>query len=213
MPGLSINKSQENYLRTVHLETIGQERGSSEPIKLDEIEQGLLDLAIFFKTTAAKELEVKNAIDTAALEESIQFDKVQFAGTIYSVDINVLDYYKWVNKGVKGLDGVIDSPFAFRNKFVSKLFAQAIRKWLIRHALKATTRPARKNPLGAEKKAKPFQNVEKTNALAYAVAGSIKKKGLKPTGFWDKAEQETAKQVEKTLGNSFAIAIVNEIAR
>lgn len=208
---LSIQKSQESYLKTVHLESIGQDRNSSAPVELTEIEQGLVDLAVTFVTTAQKELDKKNAVDTNALTESIQFDEVAFMGGVYSVNINVLDYYKFVNSGVKGLKGGMSTEgFYFKNMYVSKAFMQSIRKWVIRHALKARVKPAKTHPLGAEKKA-VFKDT--SNAMAYAIARSIKRKGLKGTGFWDAAEKETTTQIEKTMGNAFAIAIVNEIVK
>jgi hypothetical protein len=212
MPGRSINNRQKDYLKTVHLEDIGSSKGSDAPVKLEPIEQALLDLAILFKVTAQDELSVKNAIDTNALAESIQFEKVKVSGGVYSVDINVLDYYKWVNKGVKGLKNKgINSPYSFRNYYVSKSFMQAIRKWVIRHSLKSNSKPARKHPLGAEKKR---IKGDTSSAVAYAIALSIKKKGLKPTGFWDKAETTVAdQQMEQALSNAFTISIINELVR
>lgn len=210
---MNIGQSQANYLKTVHLESIGQDKTGGAPVKLAEVEQSLRDLAVLFKTTAEHELDVKNAIDTNQLAESIQFDEVEFMGGVYSIDISVLDYYKFVNKGVKGLNNGINgaqSPFSFKNIGVSKAFMISIRKWVIRHALKARVKPAKTHPLGAEKKA-VFKDT--SNAMAYAIATSIKKKGLKATNFWDKAEQTTQEQVEKTLGNAFAISIVNEIVK
>jgi hypothetical protein len=211
MPGRSISKRQEAYLKTLHLDQIGTEQGSAAPVTLDAVEQTMLDMAILFKTTAADELSVKNAVDTGVLADSIQFEAVKFLGGVYSVDINVLDYYRFVNKGVKGTQGGPSSPYAFKNNFVSKSFMLSIRKWLIRHGLKSNSRPAQKNPLGTEKKTRSF--TESSNAMAYAVATSIKKKGLKPTGFWDKAETTTQAQMEKQLGNAFAIDIVNAIVK
>jgi hypothetical protein len=211
MPGRSINKRQESYLKTTHLDNIGTWKGSIAPVQLSEVEATMLDMAILFKTTAQDELSAKQAIDSNSLAESIQFEQVKFFGGVYSVDINVLDYYKFVNKGVKGTQGGPNSPYAFKNNFVSKSFMLSIRKWIIRHGLKSNSKPAKRNPLGTEAKTKNF--TESTNAMAYAVATSIKKKGLKPTGFWDKAETVTQAQMEKSLGNAFAIDIVNEIVK
>jgi len=213
MPALSISKSQSNFLKTVKLEDIGSDRSDAK-IDLNEIEQALVDLAITFKTTAEGELDLRDAIDTGKLADSIQFNQVKFMGGTYSIDINVLDYYKFVNSGVKGVQsGGINSPFSFKDLGVSKDFALSIRKWIIRHGLKARTKPARSHPLGTEKKAFNLNTLNKsTNALAYAIATNIKKRGLKPTGFWDKAESETQKQMETVLGKYFSIAIINAIA-
>jgi hypothetical protein len=202
-------RSISDRQRNVKLEDIGSDKGSFEPVKLDAVEQTLVEMAILFKTTAEDRLSVQNAIDTGKLADSIQFTQVKYLGGVYSVDINVLDYYDFVNKGVKGLNGGGSSPYQYKNLGVSKAMLFAIRKWLIRHGLKSNSKAARKNPLGTEKKTRAFDNT--SNSMAYAIAKSIKKKGLKPTGFWDSAEQATEKEMEKSLGNAFAVDIVNGI--
>jgi hypothetical protein len=209
---LSITKSQANYLKTVHLSEIGT--GKDQPgVKLDAIEQGLIELAILFKTLAEKKIDVAQAINTGNLAESIQFEQVRYMGGVYSVDIKVLDYYKWVNKGVRGVKGGGSSPYKFKNLFVSKRMMQEIRKWLIREGLKVRTKPALKRPIGQEKKGRRFSQVDKTNAFAYAVARKIKLKGIKPTNFWDETEQEIKKQMSEAFGNYFSVAIINELTR
>lgn len=217
MPALRIQESQANYLRTAKLEDIGTDKGSLPDVKLSHIEQALVDLAIVFKVAAEKGLDVKNAIDTGQLADSIQFEQVKYLGGVYSIDISVYDYYKWVNKGVKGVNtnSKVNSPYSFRNLGVSTAFRLAIKHWIIRHGLKAMVKETRlkKHRLGTERKKLDFKTRDEANSLAYAVAVSIKKRGLKPTGFWDNAESATTKEVEKTLGNAFAIAIVNEIVK
>jgi hypothetical protein len=94
MPSRSIDQRQRN----VRLEDIGASKDSLEPIKLDAVEQVLVEMAILFKTTAENELSIKNAIDSGQLAGSIQFENVKFMGGRYTVDINVLEGregYQW----------------------------------------------------------------------------------------------------------------------
>ena len=200
----------DNY--KVKLEDIGDERASAEPVKLDAVEQAMVQLAILFKTTGEKELQLRQAIDTGKLADSIQFTDVEYNGVAYSLDIKVLDYYKFINSGVKGTKNKsIDSPFSFRNNYVSAPMLLAIRKWIIRHGLKASTKEARRHPLGTERKALKLEN--NSNAMAYAVAVGIKMHGIKPTHFWDKAADVTGKEMEKTLGTAFSVSIITEIMK
>lgn len=213
---MNIGQSQSNYLKTIHLDEIGETKGSSAPIEMDAVTQSLVDLAILFAKLAAEGLEVAHAIDTALLAESIQFDKVKFQGGLYSIDINVLEYYKFVNSGVSGTINKINSPFSFKNDRVSSAMVLAIKGWITRHGLKARVKEVsgknKKYRLGTEKKKLDFKK-QNIDSVSWAVAKSIKKKGLKATHFWDKAVKGVEEQMEKTIGNAFAISIVNEIAR
>jgi hypothetical protein len=197
----------------MHLDDLGSSKDDVQVVELSAVEQALVDLAVLFKETAENELSVRNAIDSGKLADSIQFTDVVFMGGVYTVDIKVLDYYKFVNSGVKGTQNKsINSPFSFKNNRVSKDFMTAIRKWVIRHGMKSSSKAVRakggKYALGTERKTAKFK--DSSNALAYAIATGIKKKGLKPTGFWDKA----AEAVDKALpwfGDAFAIDIINGI--
>jgi hypothetical protein len=217
----SISSRQRDYLKTLHLDQIGSGKDSFGPVQLDQVEEILIGLAEIFVKAASDGLNVAHAIDTAALHDSIQFDAVQYDGRIYAVEISVLDYYKFVDEGVKGLvstpPGAESSPYKFRSYFVSRKFKNSIRKWLIRHSLKATARPVRKDnfkyALGTERKAKPFSEVAKTDALAYAVAMSIKKKGIKATHFWKKAEEAIREQITAAGADMAQVIFINELTR
>jgi hypothetical protein len=217
----SINSRQASYLKTLHLEDIGAGRDSFGPVEIDDIEQILVNLAAIFIRAASEGLNVAKAIDTSALHDSISFDAVQFAGGIYSVEISVLDYYKFIDEGVKGIvstpAGTQASPYQFKTYRVSKKMKNSIRKWLIRHGLKASARPVRKEnfryALGTEQKAKPFSNAPKTDALAYAVAMSIKKRGIKATHFWKKAEEAIREQIVAAGSDMAQVIFINELTK
>ncbi|OLY91214.1 hypothetical protein [Cnuella takakiae] len=207
----SIRKNQRNLLDSGWLDSAGSTR-STEPIQFDATEKKMVELAITFKKVAESELSRINAVNSGQLADSIQLTDVTEKGGVYSIDMKVLFYYAFVNKGVQGLQNKsYNTPFTFRHYHVSRAFMLSIRKWMEREGLKATTKEARRNPLGQERNGVNFET--RTNAMAYAIALSIKKKGLKPTGFWDKAADETRKEAAATLGDAVAIDIVNAIMR
>jgi hypothetical protein len=210
---LSIQQSQANYLKTVHLSQIGE--GKNAPgVKVDSLEKIVLEMAILFKILAEKNLDVAQAISSNQLAESIQFDAVNFFGGTYSVEIKVLDYYKFVNSGVRGVKDERGgkSPYSFKNLYVSKKMMNEIKKWLVREGKKVTAKPVTKqHAIRAEKKGVRFKEVDKTSALAYAVATNIKKKGLRPTNFWTKTGSQVEKEMLERAGNRFAIALIDEL--
>lgn len=219
----STNQTIPGNQVNVRLEDIGSSKGSFEPVKLDAVEQKLLDLAIIFKTTAEDELSIKERIDTGKLADSIQFTDVAYLGGVYSIDISVLAYYKFVNSGVMGTEGNggFSSPFRFRNNYVSKRFMLAIKHWVLRNGLKSRVKEIdyKDNYFKREKKnrrsfkeSKRLGGNTETSSIAYAIATSIKRKGLKPEYFWDKAATQTAKAMEG-MGESFAIDLIKEIIK
>jgi hypothetical protein len=210
---VSIAQSQKAFLKTVTLDKIGATKDSFKPVKLDAVEQALIELATLFKVLADKKLSVKDAVNTGLLADSIQFTEVEYFNQTYSVSIKVLDYYKFVDKGVKGVKGGGSSPYRFKNLHVSKKMQDAIHKWVVREGLKVRTRDALKKAIGQERKGKRFAKADKTKGLAWLIARKIKLKGLKPTKFWTDTEIEVRKQMHEQMGNHFAVAIINELTR
>jgi hypothetical protein len=216
MPGLNINKSQKSYLNTIHLDQIGTDKGSVAAFELSEIDEVLLSLAALFKVSAENNLEASHSHSSGALTESIQFDKVKLMGGVYTLEIEVLEYFKFVNSGVNGLKVDHGSPYSFRNMGVSKSMLKSIRKWVIREGLKVRVKEALSHPIGAENKGKPFSGVKGDEATqtAFVVSKGIKRNGLKPTFFWDKAAKTTAEAIKKGgFGAALAPIIVNELRR
>lgn len=215
MPGLNIGNAQAEYLKTLHLDEIGQGKNVVEGVRLSEVEKALLSAAAFFKVSAEDGLNESNAVSSAALGESIQFDKVKYFGGAYSVEISVLDYFKWVNSGVNGLKKKHGSPYSFHNMGVSKNMLKEIRKWVIREGLKVRTKEALHKPIHQEKKGKPFSGLKNDEATkaAFVVSKAVKRNGIKPTHFWDKAVKATAKEMQQGLGTVLLPVIINELKK
>lgn len=207
---LSIGKSQKNNI--IWLDQIGSSKSSFAPVKLNHIEKALYTLAAKFKTLAEDNLSVQDAVNSGKLGDSIQWDEVEFMGGKYTVSIKVLDYYKFIDQGVRGTEsGSSKGGFQFKSKYPSKKMMEAIRKWVIREGLKVRTKPARNSPLGQERKGSRFKNVDKTSSLAYAIATNIKKKGIRGTDFFTDAGKKIEKDFREQANEVFEIAIINEI--
>jgi len=214
---VSIAQSQKAFIKSkfITLNQIGQAKGVGG-VPLDEVEQILVDLAIRFKVEAERNLNETDSMSSARLANSIQFESVQYMGGVYSIEIKVLDYYKFIDKGVRGVKNEKggSSPYKFKNLFVSDGMRKEIRKWLIREGMKVTTKPVtKKHALGTEKKGTAFKGIDKTDAFATAIARSIKKKGIRPTNFWTDAEKKVHEYLQRNGGQGFEVAIINELTR
>ena len=90
-----------------------------------------------------------------------------------SMELSLADYYDFVDKGVNGMQGNQGSIYSYKTARPSKKHAQAIAEWI--------------TDAGIDFKGRGSDNYAKARLnAAYAMATSIKKKGLKPKPFYDK---------------------------
>jgi len=90
-----------------------------------------------------------------------------------SMDVELPFYYDFVDKGVNGMQGNQGSIYSYKHARASKKHAEAIAEWIAFAGIDFKGR-------GSDNWAKARLNA------GYAMATSIKKKGLKPKPFFDK---------------------------
>jgi hypothetical protein len=95
----SIAQAQEAFLKAGGLETGGIDRPAMRQV--DPMQEILSKYIVEFLNTASDNLNKTNSITTGNLENSLDFDITRTAGG-YRIDFKALDYYKFVDKGVRG---------------------------------------------------------------------------------------------------------------
>lgn len=184
--------------------------------KGDAVMTALYNIAAEFIKNASNNLQQVDKIATGALLDSINPSEITIMGKTYSISINVNDYYKFIDKGVKGWKSGSpgDSPYAFKQPGKrgeapkSSKMVSAIKQWLIKEGLKATTSTG-KSITKRESKRKSI--TDGSTRAAIVVSQSIKRKGLTKTNFWTKAEQQTKTYAEKEIGIALQIDIINSL--
>lgn len=184
------------------LDTIGESSASfQEADTLQGLEKLIIEAASNFVLRVRENLQKANKIDTGELERSIsQGDLINNNG-IYEIEVGYLEgskgakYADYVNKGVKGVRSgePSDSPYSFKNDKPGLSMILAIAKWYRRNAGFAR-RETQKTGLSAVQKkrkrlSKMANQADSLKSLAYATSVNIKRRGLKKTGFFDKAVQ------------------------
>lgn len=186
---MSISKAQANAIADGFLNSLGE-----RPMKEGEmpvIEQLLKNFGAEFITTAQENLKNNGSIASGAIND-IRMNFTKF-GTNYTISLGypktepASKYWDFINKGVKGTKNIkADSKTPYKFKQGKKSIPISVaEKWLGYNKLKVTAvKPYRK--LGVEQKA-----LDSKKSLAYVLARSIHRKGIKSTHYFDNAKKET----------------------
>lgn len=200
---MSISKAQAEALAEGFLDSLGSSKDDFRP-KQSFTE--IILLAGELVEECQNNLNRANRNASGKLSESLVADEPTLTGTTLRVDVLMLFYGAFVNKGVKGLkSGRSNAGYSFRYPGVSERFAKALEGWIDRG--KQSTRTVKKyKGYGAhEQKFKSISQLDK----AYAVGRAIKQLGLKPTGFLDNAVASTRSKVASRLGVALRIDVID----
>lgn len=174
----------------------------NKPLELNAVEQVLIEIAKQIVDDASDNLNKINKYGSSSnasgrLQESITITPVTFMGGVYTIQIKLLEYYKWVDEGRRaGEKPPIDK----------------IRQWIIQKQLRlddgGTTKKGYKRDgtlISQSKKKVKLGNrkVSILDATAYKIASKIGKFGTKPTNFWtdaiDKNRQMLKDKIQEAL--------------
>lgn len=218
----SIRALQDRALKNkrIELSSIGGDEADFQPVTLDAVTTALYELAEEFILIARNNLNKADKVSTSALMDSIVPTKVMINGDILSIDISILSYYKFVDKGVKGWQkGGGNSPFQFKKptkggaKGRTSKFVTSIRKWIIREGLgqraSAVGHPASKSRDSKRKQKNKFTDTSTRTAII--IAANIRRRGLEPTHFFENTEQEMVKKIKDKFALALKIDIINNL--
>ena len=206
---MSITKAQIEALRSGFLQSLG---GSFDKYKEGDLPVLEDTLALYGKAFNDKIVEIldkENITSSGRLAEPALPIITKF-GTGYILSLGyepgseASKYYDFVNKGVKGTKNEkADSktPYAFKgNK--KAVPVSSIEKWLGYNKLKSVS-VKKYTKLGTEAKA-----IEGKKSLAFLIARSIHRKGLKSTKYFDRA---VAQIFNKQFIENIAVAIGGDV--
>jgi len=186
---MSITKAQALALGDGFLNSLGSQRLKED--ELPVVEALLKRFGGEFIVAAQNNLKANNSIASGAIND-IRLSTSKFGNT-YTLSLGYPNsepaskYWDYINKGVKGTKNIkADSktPYKF-NPSKKSIPISAAQGWLNYNKLKTiSVRPYRK--LGVETKA-----IDSKKSLAYVLARSIHRKGIKSTHYFDNAAKET----------------------
>jgi hypothetical protein len=217
MPTQSIASSQKKLLESGFLDLSGSSRLEYGPVSFDHLADQLYLVAVQFAETARDNLNKADRVASGALSDSIIPTRVTIFGQIYNCDINVASYYDFVNKGVKGWadEKGGNSPYQFR-QFTGKSgkkdspMITAIKQWILKEGLKGAL-PINKHPKASIRDRKRSTITDNSLGTAIAISKSIRKKGLKPSHFWDDTVQKITPAIAEQLVKALKLDIITNI--
>ena len=190
---------------------------------LKGLEYYLVLSAANFVLRVQENLNRQGKVDTGGLLNNLEQSAVNTEGNKLSIEVGYradspqAKYYDFVNKGVKGVkSNNPNSPYSFKNSYPSKAMVLNIAKWLRRNASIGRREDKRGIITAGQRKRKSLSKMVDENkrfkSFAYAVAKSIKNKGIKKSGFFDDAiqqsfGQEFVSRVAKVVGREVVLNI------
>lgn len=206
---MSISKAQIQALRDGFIQSLGGSFDKYKPGELPVLEDTLALYGKAFNDKITEILDKENITSSGKLAEPALPIITKF-GTGYILSLGyepgseASKYYDFVNKGVKGTKNEkADSktPYAFKgNK--KAVPVSSIEKWLGYNKLKSVS-VKKYTKLGTEAKA-----IEGKKSLAFLIARSIHRKGLKSTRYFDRA---VAQIFNKEFIENIAIAVGGDV--
>ena len=177
----------------------------SDKATLTAMELIFADYADLFLTEIKAQLNRKQINASGSLESNIQ-PIVYDNGTGF--EIRMLDYYDFVNKGVKGVKSsrnAPNSPYKYKNYGMSVEGRQSIKRYIETGKAKVTIK---QKAVGYEQKNKSLIDSQ-VEQMVY----NIKKYGIKQTGYFDAAVEKVFKNFSKNISQAIGRQIAIEIIR
>lgn len=201
MPGIQNSKGTLSFLDGLGT----KDRG--DKVEFNNVGAALVELADFLITEARSNMDKNGNTATGQTASSMKASDVKTNATKLQVDISIDSTYKFLDQGVKGVEGGT-GKYQFKTKYPNKKMALAILKWVRKRGIatkyKAISKTERKN----QRIKRMIKKSDNLKGMAYAISTNIKKKGIKPTKFFTKAIEATKKEQKKRFAEALKLDII-----
>lgn len=201
---MSIDKAQALALADNYLDTQGADKDAVNFLPRETYSE-FIRLAFELADDAKNNLELTNSVSSGDLSDSIEPSEPEMIGKVLRIDIPMLYYGKFINKGVKG---VVSGRglYQFKTLFPSRSMLASLENGKGAAQRKISNTNTKKTVSAYEKK-----NAKVSSASAWGAAVNIKKYGIAPTNFMDKAIVTTRDKVADRLGMALKVDIINSL--
>jgi hypothetical protein len=201
---MSEAKAQAKAIKDGFLQRIGEQYDLIDPTEFPVVEQMLMFYGKQFNDEVQKNLTKSGSIASGKIGDLV-VPKVNKFGNSYEMwlgydkDNPASVYYKFINKGVRGVGGenarpkkvASDTPYEYKTPYPNKKMAASILQWYRLGKAKTTSETQTKKLSKTQRKNKKLKQIvnkaDSLKNLAYATAAAIKRDGLKTTSYFDNA--------------------------
>lgn len=209
---------QQEIVNDQYLDKLGNDRTNYAGLnELPSTKQIIILSAANFIEKVKENLQKQGKVVTGKLEDGItQGDLIEDRSGM-EIDLGYLDsdsaskYYDYVNKGVTGYaSGKPNSEYGFKSLKVSAQMVKSLLQWYRKRGNAARREDQVKKLSATQRKNKRLKKqvdaAKNLKSLAYATAVSIKKKGIRKSGFFDDA-------VSFSFGKGFVDAVSRTVGQ
>ena len=201
MPGIQNSKGTLSFLDGLGT----KDRG--DKVEFNNVGAALVELADFLITEARSNMDKNGNTATGQTASSMKAGPLQTNASKLQVDISIDSTYKFLDQGVKGVEGGT-GKFSFKSKYPSKKMALAILKWMRKRGVATKYKAISKTEVKNQRIKRMVKESNNLKGMAYAISTNIKKKGIKPTYFFSKAIEATKKEQKKRFAEALKLDII-----
>lgn len=201
MPGIQNSKGTLSFLDGLGT----KDRG--DKVEFNNVGAALVELADFLITEARGNMDKNGNTATGQTASSMKASDVKTNATKLQVDISIDSTYKFLDQGVKGVEGGT-GKYQFKTKYPNKKMALAILKWVRKRGIATKYKAISKTEEKNQRIKSLIKKSDNLKGLAYAISTNIKKKGIKPTKFFTKAIEATKKEQKKRFAEALKLDII-----
>jgi hypothetical protein len=157
-----------------------------------------------------RNLQKSDSVSSGALIGSIRKEITPVNGG-FRLSVFMEDYYDFVDKGVKGVKSSVKaptSPYSFKNLYVPYEMAKSLQAWMQKKNFNAFSKTTH-NKQFYKQRVKTFRDVSLD--AAYSLGVSLKKKGIKPNGFYSNAHAKLMPTLEPMILSALKGELVSAI--
>jgi hypothetical protein len=205
---ININKAQAEALDD--LGSYGEDR-DSDVVHLTVTEKLLAQYGAAFKLELAESMRIKQVVASGKLADSITPEIT--SGDGYTLlQIRVLDYYDFVNKGVKGVKSSANapnSPYQYKNYGMSKEGRQSLHDYVTSGRAKISSVSKDKaRGIGLERKGINLSTKDLVDEQVATLGYLIKAYGIKATNYFTDAFDKVFKDFDVVMADAVGRDIV-----
>lgn len=201
---MSITKAQHKAIEGGVFDLLGDDANKYEPFKFDDLTSTIIQLGAMYAGMIRQYADQADAASSGKLLDSITPTQLEFYGNIYTIGVEAKEYLNFVDKGVNGWAKPRGSVYSFRTKGVDPngAMVKSVSEYLANEGSSA-----RNIKQGVSARESKGMSADVRNAVTAAYM--IKRQGIEPKRFMDKATSEMQLVIKNELGAALRIDIIN----